>query len=103
MTVRTGIGAFAVPQSHLMEPETLPGHRVLTFTLLNGSGRSVDVTAHDIEVLADDGHRVRGAVSFDRPGHHKEAHVGPGETLKVVAAWRGHATRVVFPDGVLEL
>ena len=103
MTVRTGTGALAVLHSHLMAPETLPGHRVLSFTLLNGSPRPVELLASDVEVLAPDGHVRHGAVSFDRPGHHKHVQLGPGETLTVVAAWHGEAARVVYPDGTLEL
>ena len=80
------IALLGVPRE--LAPSSLPGHRVLTATLLNGGGAPLAIHAADLTLHGEDGAKIRAAVQLDALGS-KEARLEPGYILGFTAAWHG--------------
>jgi len=102
-----GVGLRLEGAPELLAPASLPGHRILTFTLAN-EGRDVTVVAaQDLSLAAPDGSPVKATFTFDReerrPGaavQAKRAALSPRGSVGVIAVWRdSEAAQVVYPGG----
>ena len=72
-----------------LAPRSLPGHRVLTISVLNASGGPLELDARDFTVRDAGFRRLRAAVQFDGVPHAKVVQLPPGGEVVVVASWRG--------------
>ena len=102
---------WAVPELDLLEPGTLPGHRILLLTLRNAGEAPAAIGARQIVLEDDDGAPLKAVVTFDResqgPGTRveaKRAALWPGREIAITVAWHsGDAARLTYPGGAAEL
>ncbi|MDP9385643.1 MAG: hypothetical protein M3P50_10515 [Actinomycetota bacterium] len=105
----SGLTVGAEPE--LLAPTSLPGHRILTFTLLNEGSDDVVVGAGELSLAGADGSPVRATFTFERderrPGaavEAKRAALAPRGEVGVVAVWRDEeAVRLDYPGGTAPL
>ena len=98
---------WAVPELDLLEPGTLPGHRILLLRLRNAGEAPAAIGARQLVLEDDDGAPLKAVVTFDRdskgPGtvvEPKRAALRPGREIAVTVAWHsGDAARITYPGG----
>jgi hypothetical protein len=86
-TAATPVALVGRPRS--MATPSLPGHRILTATVINRSGGPQELDARDFSVHDSLGARLPAAVQFDGVPHAKVVQLAPGGQVGLAASWRG--------------